>query len=376
MADFLDRFNRAGVEVTLVYVDMIPGDPSECRAIMGAKHFVFIPFRRSDFAFQIRRRLRSAARLVLGVAPALRALLSRKRAVNANTPLNWYFDPEVAAALARLVAERKPAWVLFNYAIFAQYAKQLAGVTRVIVDTHDRLTDRFRVVPDSPGLFSLSADDERKAIESFDVAIAIQPEEARHFANYSARIVTIGHAVVADAIPVASLQASQNVLFLGGYNVTNVATLRRIQRIWPAIARAFPAARLLVAGDIARELEPAERVSGIGRIQSLRDFYGVGRLLVNPVEFGTGLKIKNVEALAHGLPVVTTAAGAEGIPAEASGVLVAETDDAITSAIASVLRDAELTKSLHSQALSFVTRWNADQAIAFSSVFDSHANGR
>jgi glycosyltransferase involved in cell wall biosynthesis len=108
------------------------------------------------------------------------------------------------------------------------------------------------------------------------------------------------------------------------------AAERLLTRLWPAIRRQVPEARVQVVGWNARQAL-ASHLDGPGvtveeNVPDIRPiFERTGVLLYAPAR-GSGMKIKVLEALAFGVPVVTTSEGVEGLPAE-DGVHAGVCDD-------------------------------------------------
>ena len=126
----------------------------------------------------------------------------------------------------------------------------------------------------------------------------------------------------------------------GGWPPTAAALGVLVSRIWPAVRREMPDARLAVAGRGTQRLVPSPPagIHMLGEIPSGADFLSGLGLLLYPIERGSGMKVKVLEALATGVPVVTTPVGAEGVEPN-PGVVVAEDDAAIVRAAVSLLRD-------------------------------------
>jgi colanic acid/amylovoran biosynthesis glycosyltransferase len=125
-------------------------------------------------------------------------------------------------------------------------------------------------------------------------------------------------------------------------------------RAFAELLKRFPLATLTIAGegplrselqDLARELGVADRVRFVGFLSQprLRDLFYQSHIFLHPSEMGAdgnqeGVPNAMLEAMASGLPVFATRHGGipEAIESGASGVLVAERDDA---ALAQALLD-------------------------------------
>jgi glycosyltransferase involved in cell wall biosynthesis len=138
-----------------------------------------------------------------------------------------------------------------------------------------------------------------------------------------------------DGPPVAG------IIGTAGWPPTRAAIERLATRVWPAVRRLAPDARLIVAGRGTDRIPGLAGVPGLevaGSVDSAADWLAKLSLLLFPLERGSGMKVKVLEALATGLPVVTTAAGSEGIDA-GEGAVVGEDDEALARAAARILLD-------------------------------------
>jgi glycosyltransferase involved in cell wall biosynthesis len=142
---------------------------------------------------------------------------------------------------------------------------------------------------------------------------------------------------------------------------TRAATLRLLERVWPAILHELPGARLRVAGRGMASLVGPEAPAGVdvvGDVESAAAFLNGLSVLLYPLERGSGMKVKVLESIASGLPVVTTAAGAEGIEA-GEGIVVEQEAAALARAAAGLLADESERRSRGSAARSaFAARYS------------------
>jgi succinoglycan biosynthesis protein ExoO len=154
--------------------------------------------------------------------------------------------------------------------------------------------------------------------------IAIQNEEAAKVrAALPDRIViTAQHATTPAPAPQPGV--NDLLFFVGSNTAPNVVGLDWFFReIWPAIRAKRPAARLKVAGSVARAIGAApEGVTMLGVVGDLAPLYAEAGVVISPLYTGSGLKIKLVEALAAGKAVVGTNITAQGVEAEVNGAMV------------------------------------------------------
>lgn len=137
----------------------------------------------------------------------------------------------------------------------------------------------------------------------------------------------------------------------GTWAPTRDAFHRLVRGVWPAVRKAVPDARLLLAGRglAVRDADAGAGVEVLGEVASSVEFMHRLSVLLFPLGRGSGMKVKVLEAIACGLPVVTTPAGAEGIDAT-DGVVVETETNRLARATAELLTDAEARRERGSAA--------------------------
>jgi polysaccharide biosynthesis protein PslH len=215
--------------------------------------------------------------------------------------------------------------VLLNYAVYSFYLDLFDKRTVKIIDTHDRLADRYKLYMEEgeePVAWkSISPMDEQKAIQNADVIWAITNSEAEYFSRLTdgkkPEILTVPHLALYREMPLKNKRTSKTILTVGGKGKINVTALNWFfKTVWKQITDEIPGLKLLVAGsicDIKDELEPAENVTFYGRYNEPEEVYQLSEFCINPIRFGTGLKIKTLEGLSFGKTVLTTSTGADGL---------------------------------------------------------------
>jgi len=216
--------------------------------------------------------------------------------------------------------------VLCDYAFtsaLAPYALSATGRSAIIM--HDLMSARVADAAET-NTVKIAAADEFRMLGLADAVIAIQHEEAAKVrAALPDRVVlTAPHSVEPVAAP---QQGEDDLLFFVGSNTApNIVGLEWFFReIWPLIRAKRPAARLKVAGSVARGLgAPPEGVTMLGVVGDLAPLYAEAGVVVSPLYTGSGLKIKLIEALAAGKAVVGTSVTAQGVEAQIAGAMALE----------------------------------------------------
>lgn len=204
---------------------------------------------------------------------------------------------------------------------------------------------------------TLGRDQEIGLLRQADAIIAIQAAEAREMEQMlpGRRIVLAPMTARAAASPQAG--DPNVVLFVGSNTGPNVAGLRwMIDAVWPAVLRASPDARLLVAGNVRRAFDQAARgVRFLGAVDRLDGLYQRAGVVVSPLTTGSGLKIKLVEALALGKACVVTSVTLQGVEQEVGGaVALADEPDAFARGVVRLLADESARIELGVRALAAV----------------------
>ncbi len=124
-----------------------------------------------------------------------------------------------------------------------------------------------------------------------------------------------------------------------------------LREIFPAVQAACPEVRLKITGQLeGAPLESLPKGSNViltGLLPDVRPAIAGAWAVVVPLRKGGGTRLKILEALALGAPVISTSKGAEGLefkPGE--DILIADTPQAFSQAVLSVINDPYLRKRL------------------------------
>ena len=268
--------------------------------------------------------------------------------------------------LVRSLLEAEPYQAVV--ATYAWTAPAFAGLTRDVLrvcDVQDILHQHAEACSRATGeatSFALPTATEEFLWRQFDVLLAITPEDEIRISQVTLphqHVLTVRHAVpTANA---ASPGADDVALYAGSDNLPNVQALSwLLERVWPAVRRVRPSARLRIAGLIGRALpESMLGVAGVevlGFQPSLSGEVERCGVFVAPYLYGSGLKIKVVEAACQGKAIVTTRAGVHGSGLTSGRSLEVHDDpEAFTEAMVQLLGTRSLRESFASAALAEAT---------------------
>ncbi len=303
-----------------------------------------------------------------------RRLQAQLRSLTAGYPayVEKYADRHLFELVSRAVAEFQPEAIQIEYLQLALYARHLRRQRRPGAEPRPRLIlnshelghvprDRRAERSGNPVLRRLLRAEaaawrrlEADATRWADTTLCVTAEDHKLYAELGGEnlvLMPLGMdltALAADWQPGAD-GGRETYLFVGSFDhrPNRLAAAMLVDRIWPRVSAARPAATLILAGRgsdtfvssrLPRERWAQQRLKAVGFVDDLTPLFRNCRLFVAPLPEGGGIKIKILEAMARGVPVVTTPVGAEGIAGPADGVLtIAPCDDSFAEAW---LRDA------------------------------------
>jgi len=178
---------------------------------------------------------------------------------------------------------------------------------------------------------------------------------ARHAPGLADRIHVAPIVVTDAAAPLSTTRTADEptVVLTGnlGYFPNRDALRFFVDDVWPALRRAVPRARLLVAGDRPSRTA-ARRVAAAGgtlvaRPPDLRALLATATVAVVPLRCGSGVPLKVLDAWAASVPVVASPFAAAGVTAEPErDLLVAASPAEWAAQVGRLIADAALRARL------------------------------
>lgn len=260
---------------------------------------------------------------IIDVEKWLRYLQDGPASARFNKSLTEYKNLGKLLLLKNQTDRNEYKTVIINYAPYSFYFDLFDERTIKIIDTHDRLTNRFKLFEDSKqepaDWHSLTQKDEKRALSKADVVWAITDEEKIFFEeivdSLSTSIYTLRHLMPFKKTKVRD--SVNTIIMIGSANRLNIDGLSWfISQVWKKVKHYDFDLKFLVAGSICEAVDEAildDEVELYGKFESTEEIYKKGNLFINPMQEGTGLKIKTFEALANGKYVLSTKAGATGL---------------------------------------------------------------
>ena len=282
--------------------------------------------------------------------------------------------------LVRSLIDAEPyAAVISTYAFTAPIFAGLSRRVLTVCDVQDVIhehADACQRATGQPGDFTMSEATETFLWRQWDVLVAITPrDEARIRRDIlpHQHLMSAGHAVpcASDAAP----GMDDVAFYAGSRNESNVqAVTWFLERVWPLVRRARPAAQLRLAGLICAALpEGLRQTPGVELLGFQSDVSGeLARcgVLVAPYLYGSGLKIKVVEAACAGKAILTTSAGLAGTGLERGRAIEAHDDpERLADALAGLLGDRRRREALGEHALARASAHFTEEACYASIKF-------
>jgi glycosyltransferase involved in cell wall biosynthesis len=198
---------------------------------------------------------------------------------------------------------------------------------------------------------------ERRLCPGFALNLMMSDREAEalRLLAPTARTLVVPNAVDAEHLHPrpAACRVPSRLVFVGPMYVfaNRDAVAYFLSTTWPLVREIVPDASLRVVGscppDARKQLEEANGVVCVGRVDDLRVELAQAACAIVPLRLGGGTRLKILDAWAMATPVVATSIGCEGLAVEdGSNILIANEPGRFARAVGSVLRDPGLARRL------------------------------
>ena len=288
----LERFERQGVEVRLLYIHD-QSLPPECNVDAMQDHWT------SGVYFH-----------------AVSTIYDR------NENLCKEFLRSIKRVVHSIEEEYRPDVVLLVYPFLSSILKFFHNDTFTLIDTLDVFADRNGKlerhniqVPRGMRDFS-SGLEEKQTLEKADGILAIQEKDFLYFQELQNTPVHLIEHMPLQRTACRERGASKKLLFIASRSYVGKRNLTEFLTCYlPVLLKHSLSLEVVIAGDIASILDARlpSVCKVVGRCSNLQSLYTSVDLAISTEVYATGLSIKNVTALAHALPLVTTTPGARGI---------------------------------------------------------------
>jgi sugar transferase (PEP-CTERM/EpsH1 system associated) len=265
-------------------------------------------------------------------------------------------SPEVAPALSRLVAGRRPDVVVAYCTGMAQYVfrEPLAGLPFVL-DMVDVDSEKWRdQAAASRGPMRWIYAREQRTLAAFEArataaAACTLVANERELRTLAGAVPGADIRVVPNGIDLGHFSApsapgpSSTVVFTGvmNYDPNVEAVTWFVREVWPEVRAARPDARIAIVGaqpSAAVQALAGDDVLVTGWVPDTRPHLWAAAVAVAPLRRARGVQNKVLEAIAAGVPVAVTPVVSEGLPPEAlPAVMVATTATEFARAVVALL---------------------------------------
>lgn len=345
----------AGHEVDFLNIKMENGSYDRDRDFVGEAHYYSLDYTYNEALPSFVRRF-------------IKRFTDRQYLFYVNNAIDDYCSKKTVNFVMALDAANHYDVIWVEYIFLSRIFEHFGSDKLKILDTHDRFTDRYKLyIKDHKPYrwFSVSGDDEKRAMMRADVIVAIQEEEGDIFKSMlggQRSVRVIGHQTELKKLPLSN---PKTMLFLASGNPLNIRTINYfVEEILPIVRCEIHDAELIIAGSVCQHLQwEDDGVKTIGMVDTLDSAYAMADIVINPIKWGTGLKIKCVEALAYRRVLVTSSNGAAGLDSgDNNHFIIADEPEVCAQAIIRLMTDEAQRIQIADSGYAYVQRLN--QAIS------------
>ena len=284
------------------------------------------------------------------LAKARRVMGFKKKESDPTTIPNWVSD-EARKSFNEIIRTMQYECLVISYLYWDQLSREVPEGIRRIAMVEDLLSLNIGVKREVNRYACLQ--DEFSRLCRYDRSMFISPDEEYLYSRLGGGTNSVLVPPFLDQVAVEDTEKEFDLLFFGSINRFNVEGLAWfVEHVLPRLPKST---RLLVAGGVARTVDKHLSIETLERVVDTNELYSRTRISICPLLGGTGVKIKVLESLASGVPVVGTSWASIGLLSKvANGCLIADTIEAFSDAIVSLIADETKRKELSAQALSYI----------------------
>jgi glycosyltransferase involved in cell wall biosynthesis len=309
------------------------------------------------------------------VLPTYKRIFKLWGALFSKRPLQvqYFYSPRAKKEVVRLISLLKPNHIYCHLTRTSEYVKDLDEYSKTI-DFMDCFSKGFKLKLEetrNPFLnafyrfeYRRQSGYERSVFSKFNchTIISYQDREAIDH-PLKARIEVVPNGVDFNIFFPIMAEKKYEVMVTGnmGYGPNIDAAYFAATKVMPALLRAFPTARLLIAGVNApsklKRLQSGN-IDVVEKFHHIRDAFAQSVVNLVPVVTSIGLQNKILQGMAMKIPTVATPAGMHGINAEGLNVmLIGNTAEELAAHIGTLLSQQEKREQLAERAFNYVRRY-------------------
>jgi hypothetical protein len=261
--------------------------------------------------------------------------------------------------------------IIINYIFLSKIFTYITRSKKILY-THDVFTNRFQKTGNP--WFSVTANEEAKALNRADVVFGIQDSETTFFSYLTTSKVksVFTHFRVTET----PFVGKKVLLFLAAKNPNNVDGISKfIETVFRPLALIYPELKLVIGGSICSvidEIFDDESIEYLGEVDDLENFYKLGDIFINPTFNGTGLKIKTFEALSFGKVVLSHPHNVIGIyNKEHAPILICSDSDKYIRTVDYLFVDKENVLAIKAESIKYIWSLNSYVKLQFTEAIDN-----
>jgi sugar transferase (PEP-CTERM/EpsH1 system associated) len=270
--------------------------------------------------------------------------------------------------MAKILPSIRPDLVLADCSTMAQYALEMSYPKILdFVDIDSQKWQHFSSMTRFP--YSLLYRIEARRLARYEHLLAerfnhclVTSQHERSVLDQGTNISVLANGVDQHYFSPRNTPTDGSIIFTGvmNYFPNSDAVLHFHRDIFPAVRRAVPSAKFIIAG-----MHPTAQIRDLaddhtvvtGFVPDIRDYLSKAAVCVVPLRIAQGVQNKILEAMAMGVPVVATSVANRGIHAtHGKEILVADDPDEFATATLALLNDRDLREGVAKQARVFIER--------------------